>query len=112
MDSLQLLIRAEEGETKPQDKIFLFDSKPENVSKLPAGQRGLPDWAPKSAKNLRGVCEVNTCHYSALACINNCFLEVLLDSGGGKTMIDKQTAIALGLDIEWADPTKNFLGSF
>ena len=39
-------------------------------------------------------------------------MEVLLDSGGSRTMVDKQTALAMGLDIEWADPKNNYMGSF
>jgi hypothetical protein len=38
-------------------------------------------------------------------------VEVMLDPGGARTMIDKATAIALGLNIDWADGNKCF-GTF
>jgi hypothetical protein len=38
-------------------------------------------------------------------------VEVVLDSGGAKTMIDKNTARLLNLDIEWATEGKSY-GSF
>lgn len=50
-------------------------------------------------------------HYYALASLNNRISEILLDSGGARTMIDKETAVQLGLTIEWADEN-NFLGTF
>jgi hypothetical protein len=61
------------------------------VVPLPAGVRGIPDWAIGS-KNCRGIVPVARSHYLGLACLNNCMVEVVLDSGGAKTMIDKNTA--------------------
>lgn len=41
---------------------------------------------------MRGIVGLSKGHYLALASINNCCIEVLLDSGGTTTMIDKETA--------------------
>jgi predicted aspartyl protease len=43
--------------------------------------------------------------------LNGRLVEVILDSGGARTMVDKETAKALGLNVEWATPEKSF-GSF
>lgn len=80
--------------------------------KLPAGARGMPSWAPKSAKNARGVCSVNSSHYIALACVGGAVLEATLDSGGSRTMVDEHTAKLIGLDVEWAKDTNKHYGSF
>jgi predicted aspartyl protease len=80
--------------------------------KLPAGARGMPSWAPKDAKNARGVCAANSSHYIALACVGGAVIEVTLDSGGSRTMIDENTAKLIGLDIEWAKDTNKHYGSF
>ena len=50
-------------------------------------------------------------HYLGLIELNGRVVEVILDSGGARTMVDKDTAVALGLRIEWASDSK-FFGSF
>lgn len=72
----------------------------------------MPSWAPTDAKNARGVCAVNSSHYLALACVDSAVLEVTLDSGGARTMIDSNTARLIGLDVEWAVDTKKHYGTF
>ena len=34
-------------------------------------------------------------------------VELILDSGGARTMVDRETAKALGLNIEWASEGKS-----
>jgi predicted aspartyl protease len=51
---------------------------------------------------MRGAVGLSKSHYLALASVNGCCIEVLLDSGGSTTMIDRETAKLMGLDIEWA----------
>lgn len=66
----------------------------------------MPSWAPTSGiKNARGVCPASSSHYLALASVQGAFLEVTLDSGGGRSMIDEHTAKLIGLDVEWAKDT-------
>ena len=80
--------------------------------KLPAGARGMPDWVKKDAKNARGVCPVNPNHYIGLVQFGNAVMEVTLDSGGTRTMIDEHTARLIGLDVDWADQSSKNYGSF
>ena len=71
IDSLQMLVTTEESDlsSPTPDPSYLFQVKPEKVEKLPAGAKNLPSWAPPGARNLRGMCEVNSCHYSGLVCV-------------------------------------------
>ena len=106
----QLLV--EDPQEPTVDKHFLSLMNNRSIEKLPAGARGLPSWAQPGAKNARGHCAVSSSHYMGLACVEGTFLEITLDSGGSKTMVDKHTAIKMGLDIEWADQTKKYYGTF
>ena len=74
---------------EPPNEVSFFHVNHDKLVKLPAGAKGLPSWAPPDARNLRGMCEINSCHYAGLMSINGGFVEVLLDSGGSRTMIDK-----------------------
>jgi predicted aspartyl protease len=72
----------------------------------------MPTWAGKDCKNARGVCSVNGSHYIALAKVDKAVMEVTLDSGGSRTMIDSETAKLIGLEVEWAKDTNKNYGSF
>ena len=93
------------------DRAYLLAGHDSTETRLPEGARGLPSWASSEAKNLRGVVSVQSSHYLGLVELNGRVVEVILDSGGARTMVDRETAIALGLKIEWADDQK-FFGSF
>jgi hypothetical protein len=91
------------------DKAFLLAGQGVvEATKLPAGSRGVPDWASVGAKNLRGLVQISGSHYLGLCEVNGRLVEVVLDSGGARTMIDKDTARALGLNVEWATSGKSF----
>jgi hypothetical protein len=91
------------------DKQLL--ATPVAAEKLPAGARGLPVWAPKGAKNGRGLLPISRSHYIALVAIGGGFCEAIVDTGGARSMIDYESAKALGLDVELSDGSRNF-GSF
>lgn len=93
------------------DRSFLLSGLEREDTKLPAGARGIPTWAPEGVENLRGLVPVSNTHYHALVSLMGKLVEVMLDPGGARTMIDRATAIALGLNIEWADANKSF-GTF
>lgn len=61
--------------------------------------------------NARQVCEVSRAHYTGLCRLGSGVIEVMLDSGGARTMIDLPTAEMLGLEVERATASKYF-GSF
>jgi hypothetical protein len=94
------------------DKQYLQMMQEREEFKLPEGARGLPNWGPKNAKNARGVCPASAAHYTGLACVDGTFIEVTLDSGGARTMIDEHTARLLKLDVEWAADTNKYYGTF
>lgn len=79
--------------------------------RLPAGSRGVPEWASKGVDNLRGLIPMSKAHYFGLATINNKLTEVLLDTAGARTMIDTNTARTLGLNVTWADKNSH-IGTF
>lgn len=81
------------------------------MEKIPAGARGLPDWAKPGARNCRGMLPISRSHYTALVAIDDKFCEAIVDTGGAKTMIDHESAKALGLNIELAGDGRSF-GSF
>lgn len=113
VDELQELVKGfttqDELEDDQPDKVFM--AVPVAAEKLPAGARGLPAWAPSGARNGRGLLPISRAHYTALLAINGAFCEAIVDTGGARSMIDYETAKALGLDIELADANKSF-GSF
>lgn len=111
IDSMKLLLD-DSPHTGTADRSFLNVLQDRKEYKLPEGARGLPSWAPNGAKNARGVCSTSSSHYLGLASVDGAFLEVTLDSGGGRTMIDESTARRIGLDIEWAEDTKKHYGTF
>lgn len=84
---------------------------PGNTEQLPAGARGLPEWAPKGARNKRGLLPISRSHYIALVAIGGGFCEAIVDTGGARSMLDYDTAVALGLEVELSGGDKNF-GSF
>lgn len=86
-------------------------STPVSAEKLPAGAKGLPLWAPSGARNGRGLLPISRAHYTALLSIEGAFVEAIIDTGGARSMIDYETAKALGLNIQLADATQSF-GSF
>jgi hypothetical protein len=79
-----------------------------NYVKMPEDRQSLPDWVPEGVMNARGVCEVSKAHYTGLCKLGNGVIEVMLDSGGARTMIDLQTAEMLGLDVERTTASKYF----
>lgn len=91
------------------DKSFM--SMPAAAERLPAGARGLPEWASAGAINGRGILPISKAHYTALCSINGAFCEAVIDTGGARSMIDYNTALALKLDIELASGSQSF-GSF
>lgn len=109
---MKTLLSEDDKPIQPADKTFFKLLEDRTEHKLPAGARGLPEWAPKGAKNARGVCQVSSSHYLGLACVEGAVIEVTLDSGGGRTMIDANTAKLIGLDVEWASETNKHYGTF
>lgn len=81
------------------------------MEKLPAGARGLPKWAKEGAKNGRGMLPISRSHYIGLIAIDGGFCEAIVDTGGARSMIDYESAKALGLNIELASKERSF-GSF
>jgi hypothetical protein len=61
--------------------------------------------------NLRGLSDLSPAHYSAVCELGKGVVDMMLDTGGARTMIDLETAMKLGLPVERVSATKYF-GSF
>ena len=57
---------------------------------------GLPDWA-SGYLNFRGLVPLSPAHFYGVAAFNGSVTDVLLDTGGSRTMMDLASARKLGL---------------
>lgn len=65
-----------------------------------------PSWATPGAINCRGLVDPGARHYLALITINGAVVEGIVDTGACRTMLDINTARALGVDLEDLRDTK------
>ena len=70
----------------------------------------MPSWAPPGTKNLRGIVPPSTAHYMGIVGLGQGVLEGIFDTGGARSMIDKNTAELLGLTVEKAKSGTDFGG--
>ena len=63
---------------------------------------GLPDWA-SSYLNFRGLVLLSPAHFYGVAAFNGSVTDVLLDTGGSRTMMDLASARKLGLSVKLTD---------
>lgn len=72
---------------------------PQVVIPAPAG-REPAQWAPREAINVRGRVDPGSNHFLAACTVNGVSTDVVVDTGGARTMMDVDTADAMGLDID------------
>ena len=71
-----------------------------------------PKWMKEvSTQDKRPDINLSNNHFMGQAVINGTIVHAMLDTCGAKSMIDKRTALAIGLEIEVASSKKHF-GSF
>ena len=63
---------------------------------------GLPDWA-SGYLNFRGLVPLSPAHFYGVAAFNGSVTDVLLDTGGSRTMMDLASARKLGLSVQLTD---------
>ena len=78
------------------DKCYI---KKEDVVALPPG-REPPAWAKKGAINCRGRVDPGSRHFVGLVTINGAVTDAIIDTAGARSMLDVDTAKALGLEME------------
>ena len=59
---------------------------------------GLPDWA-SGYLNFHGLVSLSLAHFYGVAAFNGSVTDVLLDTGGSRTMMDLASARKLGLSV-------------
>ena len=62
-------------------------------------KNSIPNWVGKHVINCRGVTPWTDYQYITLCQIDNALVEAMLDTGGHASVIDKQTATEMGLNI-------------
>ena len=72
---------------------------------VPKG-RERPPWAKRTGPNCRGRVDPGPHHYLAVVTISGATVEGIVDTGACRTMMDLDTAKALGLPTEERDPKK------
>lgn len=102
----------EGDDNSDHDNNYMFKSATRDLISLPAGARGVPSWAPPNIINCRGLVAVSKAHYLALAVVNGRLIEVMVDTGGARTMVDRMTAIKLGLNVKWSCDNPGIAGTF
>ena len=68
---------------------------------------GLPDWAA-GYLNFRGLIALSLAHSYGVAAFNGSVTDVLLDTGGGRTMMDLASACKMGLSVQLTDKEVHF----
>jgi hypothetical protein len=105
LDRIRLVLDKEEeplhDADNEADPVYFQKTEAREEVKLPAGSRGIPSWAPSNVQNHQGLLPASKALYIGLVTINNKLTEVILDTAGSRTMIDSNTARALGLDVTW-----------
>ena len=69
----------------------------------------LPDWAA-GYLNFCGLITLSLAHFYGLAAFNGSVTDVLLDTGGGRTMKDLASARKMGLSVQLTDKEVHFDG--
>lgn len=102
----------EGGVEEDSDTSYMFRSTTRDVVSLPAGSRGVPTWAPPNVINCRGLIAMSKAHYLGLAVVNGRLVELMIDTGGARTMVDRNTALTLGLNVRWSKDNPGIAGTF
>ena len=63
---------------------------------------GLPDWAA-GYLYLRGLIALSPAHFYGVAAFNGSVTDIILDTGGGRTMMDLTSACKMGLSVQLTD---------
>lgn len=72
---------------------------PTSVVPVPRGRERVT-WADPHSINVRGRVDPGDCHFLAVCTINGVSTDVVVDTGGARTMMDLNTAVLMGLDVE------------
>ena len=99
----------EEDITPGSDKIFLS----KNIGPLPSADslKQKPQWASEEAEDMLDMVPHSTAHYMATVEINKKLINLIVDTGGARTMMDRRVAESLGLPIDKASKKKRY-GSY
>ena len=81
------------------------------LQRLPP-EREPPVWADKNAPNCRGRVDPGPRHYLVLITVNGAPVEGIVDTGACRTMMDMNTARALGLLMDERDGRRAPFGRF
>ena len=83
----------------------------DHIRRLPPG-REAPSWAKKDAPNCRGRVDPGPRHYLVLITVNGAPVEGIVDTGACRTMMDLDTARALGLLVDEREGRRSPFGQF
>lgn len=107
LKELAIMEEDEDGPEEPPDWQYHSVSEIVDPPTLESRERTLPHWA-KGLKNLRGLIEFSRSHFYAIVGVkgpggDTVVGEAVMDTGGSRSLIDKDTAAQFGLQVHVGD---------
>ena len=114
MDSIGTILTGFLNDSDTEEEQFAGSIQPgDTTTPSPTNtQNTVPSWAKGLYnKDALDMVRLSTTHYMGTVIINKKLIHAMIDTCGARSMMDKDTALELGFDIEIATKEKHF-GSF